>query len=169
MARYPKGFLPKLTPKLIRKIGESMQAGAPVDTAAGLCGISKDTLYRWLRLAEGDKATPLLRKLSYTITKSQAEAELKDLEVIIKEIEGGSWKAAAWHLERLERSRTEIGAHKQTLEKNSSNAETDTPNNVVIVIPHNGRTELTRENLISQAVWIEKKLAELDKKESNLN
>jgi hypothetical protein len=71
-----------------------------VETAAAFCGISKDTFYRWLRLAESEESTELLQKLSDAVKKAMAEAELRDLNVIDSAAQAGIWQAAAWRLER---------------------------------------------------------------------
>lgn len=129
MARYPKGSSPKLTEELIEKIATAMRNGAYVETAVAYCGISKDTFYRWLRMATKDSEKGLYRALSYAIEKAWAEAEMKDIEAITKAVEGTpdqlavdedgkvitdvnglpvvaqyglppNWRAAAWRLER---------------------------------------------------------------------
>jgi transposase len=100
MARYPKGSTPILTDELIERLANTIRGGAYVETAAAFCGISKDTFYRWLRMAESEGATELLLKLSDAVKKAMAEAELRDLHVIDKAAQEGVWQAAAWRLER---------------------------------------------------------------------
>lgn len=100
MARHPRGSTPTLTEELIDRLCLTIRSGAYVETAAAFCGISKDTFYRWLRMAEGDEATELLVKLSDAVKKAMAEAELRDLSVIDKAAQEGVWQAAAWRLER---------------------------------------------------------------------
>lgn len=129
MSRYPKGSAPKLTEELIEKIAQAMRNGAYVETAVAYCGISKDTFYRWLRMAAKDSEKGPYKALSYAIEKAWAEAEMKDVEAITKAVEGTpdklavdddakiitdvrglpvvaeyglppNWKAAAWRLER---------------------------------------------------------------------
>lgn len=100
MARHPKGTAPKLTEQLIEKMTSTIRAGAYVETAAALCGISKDTFYRWLRQAEIDDTCTLAVKLSDAVKKAMAEAELRDLATIDKAAQSGEWTAAAWRLER---------------------------------------------------------------------
>ncbi len=100
MARHPLGSTPTLNNELIERLVNTIRGGAYVETAAAFCGISKDTFYRWLRLAESDEASELLLKLSDAVKKAMAEAELRDLNVIDKAAQGGVWQAAAWRLER---------------------------------------------------------------------
>lgn len=129
MARYPKGSSPKLTKEIIEKITTAMRNGAYVETAVAYCGISKDSFYRWLRMANTDSENGLYRALSYAIERAWAEAEMKDVEAITKAVEGSpdqlaidengrvitdahgypvvaqyglppNWRAAAWRLER---------------------------------------------------------------------
>lgn len=111
MARHPKGSTPTLTEELIERLASTIRGGAYVETAAAFCGISKDTFYRWLRMAESvvsgqrpdaqsDETTELLIKLSDAVKKAMAEAELRDLLVIDRAAQEGVWQAAAWRLER---------------------------------------------------------------------
>jgi hypothetical protein len=100
MARYPKNSAPKLTSGLIADISLAIRNGAYVETAVALCGISKQTFYRWLRQGETEEAPDLIRKLSDAVKKGMAEAEMRDLAVIDKAAQEGEWTAAAWRLER---------------------------------------------------------------------
>jgi len=100
MARHPKGSTPILSEDLIDRLAHTIRSGAYVETAAAFCGISKDTFYRWLRLADTDASNELLVKLSDAVKKAMAEAELRDLKVIDTAAQNGVWQAAAWRLER---------------------------------------------------------------------
>ena len=100
MARYPKGSSPKLTESLIEKISLAIRHGSYIETASALCGINKDTLYRWLKVATTEEATALHKKLSDAVKKGLAVAETRDLAVIDKAAQEGVWQAAAWRLER---------------------------------------------------------------------
>jgi hypothetical protein len=111
MARYPKGSAPVLTEEMIERLANTIRGGAYVETAVAFCGISKDTFYRWLRMAESaertattaqstPEATELLLKLSDAVKRAMAEAELRDLFVIDRAAQQGVWQAAAWRLER---------------------------------------------------------------------
>jgi transposase len=98
--RYPKGSTPTLTSELIDRLADAVRGGLYVETAAALCGISKDTFYRWLREGGRDDASDPLKALSDAVTRALAEAEFRDLQVIGSAAQAGDWKAAAWRLER---------------------------------------------------------------------
>lgn len=130
MARYPKGTTPKLTEEIIDQICELIRKGSYIETASvAYCGISKDTFYRWLKEGARSKENNLAKKLSDAIWAAQAEAEMRDLNVIDKAALGSpdilardeagnllfdaqgfpiiqeyglqpNWKASAWRLER---------------------------------------------------------------------
>ena len=129
MARYSKGSNPKLTTKLIEEVSLLIRKGCYMETAAAAAGISKDTLYRWLKKGKKDQEFSLEKRLSDAILKSLAEAEIRDLEIIDKAAQGSpdilavdkhgekildskgqpviteyglapNWKASAWRLER---------------------------------------------------------------------
>lgn len=100
MSRYPANSTPLLTEDLIRQISDVIRQGAYVETAVAFCGISKDSFYRWLRLAQSENPPPFTKELSYAIEKALGEAELRDLAVIDRAAQQGVWQAAAWRLER---------------------------------------------------------------------
>jgi hypothetical protein len=100
MARYPKKSTPKLTEELIEKLSMVVRHGAYIETAAAFCGIHKDSLYRWLKIAASDDATELHHKLNDALKRALADAEIRDLSVITKAAQEGIWQAAAWRLER---------------------------------------------------------------------
>lgn len=129
MARYPKGTTPKLTRELIQEISDTIRRGGYVEMATALCGISKDTFYRWLREGKNAKGNTLTRELSYAVERAMAEAEINDLNKISDAADGQcaqflmdsngnyildksgcvimtrppikpDWRAAAWRLER---------------------------------------------------------------------
>ena len=100
MARHPKHSTPKLTPKLIDDLATAIRGGCYVETAVALCGISKDTFYRWLRLADSVGPDSTYGKLSDAVKKGLAEAEARDIAVIDSAAQSGQWQAAAWRLER---------------------------------------------------------------------
>lgn len=129
MARYPKGTTPKLTEDTIEKVCELIRKGAYIETAVAYCGISKDTFYRWLKEGARTKEDTLTKKLSDALWVAQAEAEMRDLNIIDKVALGSpdvlardeagnilldaqgypvvqeyglqpNWKASAWRLER---------------------------------------------------------------------
>lgn len=102
----------KLDDEMQEKLVQAIRAGNYMETAAAFAGISKDTLYRWLRrgarerkrLEDDEDAilnpeeAPFVR-FSYSIEKAQAESEVRDVSLIGKHAEY-TWQAAAWRLER---------------------------------------------------------------------
>lgn len=90
----------KLTPALIEKIVGYLRAGAYVETAAAAAGISKQTLYTWLRRAvDENEEDPIFAKFAAAVEEAQALAEVRDIALIGKAAET-QWQAAAWRLER---------------------------------------------------------------------
>lgn len=102
----------KWSPDVQAKIVQAIQAGGYIETAAAFAGISKTTLYDWLkrgarekeRLQKNNRAR--LRKgeapfveFSNAIEKALAEAEMRDV-VLIGKAAAEQWQAAAWRLER---------------------------------------------------------------------
>lgn len=90
----------KLTPALSDKIIGYLRAGAYIETAAAAAGISKQTLYNWLRrAADEDEKDPRFAAFAAAVEESQALAEVRDIALIGKAAET-QWQAAAWRLER---------------------------------------------------------------------
>ncbi|OFZ50406.1 MAG: hypothetical protein A2381_13495 [Bdellovibrionales bacterium RIFOXYB1_FULL_37_110] len=129
MARYSKGSTPKLTKELIEEISLYLKRGSYVESAAAACGVSKDTLYRWLRQGKEDEKNTLQRQLSDAVLVSLGKAEMRDLLLIDQAANGTpnkyvtdengnivmddqgkpmllekgirpDWKAVAWRLSR---------------------------------------------------------------------
>lgn len=82
------------------KIITFLRAGAFIETAAQAAGISKQTLYNWLRKAAAEDAHPRLAKWGKDVEEAQALAEIAMMGVIGNAAQTGVWQAAAWHLER---------------------------------------------------------------------
>ena len=87
----------KLTPKLQERIAGFVRAGAYVETAAAAAGVSKVTLYAWLKRGAADEGP--FAAFAEAIEEAQALAEMRDLALIGKAAET-EWTAAAWRLER---------------------------------------------------------------------
>lgn len=90
----------------------AIRAGNYIETAAAYAGISKNTLYDWLRrgarererLANNKRAKPRKAEqpfveFSDAVEKALAEAEVRDVALIAKAA-AEQWQAAAWRLER---------------------------------------------------------------------
>ena len=97
MAR-PKDHPDKLTDITQGKIVAALKAGAYIETAAAFAGISRDTLYRWLKLGARKPGTAYSR-FADAVALALAESEIRDL-AIIGEAAKTQWQAAAWRLER---------------------------------------------------------------------
>jgi transposase len=103
----------KLTPEITEKIATAVRAGNYIETAAGTAGISKDTLYRWLKEGARTKARESdVARFSDAIQKALADAEASGVAAITqagmprkdkngKIVAQGSWQAIAWRLERM--------------------------------------------------------------------
>lgn len=98
MSQGKRGRPNKLTPEIQAKICDAIRAGAYVETAAALAGISKDTFYRWLKKGARAKSGKF-KAFNEAVHKAMAEAEFQDI-MIIANAAKVDWKAAAWKLER---------------------------------------------------------------------
>ena len=90
----------KLTLELIGKISESLRVGNYLETACAKNGINKETFHAWLRLGCDAPPQSIYYKFSDAVSKAQAEAETRDVDIIDKAALSGIWQAAAWRLER---------------------------------------------------------------------
>lgn len=93
-----RGRPTKLTPELSREICDYVRMGNYVETAAAIAGISKDSIYRWLKKGANAKSG-IFREFSDAVKKAQAEAEARDVGLIGRAAKD-QWQAAAWRLER---------------------------------------------------------------------
>jgi len=95
----PRKFQPDRALQILTFIG----AGAFIETAAAAAGISKVTLYAWLRAGESKKhpgSTKELRAWKQLLDEAEATAEARALQGITKAGGSGIWQAHAWFLER---------------------------------------------------------------------
>lgn len=102
----------KLTKKLQDKICNAIRAGNYIETASAYAGISKSTLYDWLKRGEREKvrvsknSRARIRKkeriyveFSDAVEKALADSEVRDVAIIANAAKE-NWQAAAWRLER---------------------------------------------------------------------
>lgn len=102
----------KLDADTQHQIVTAIRAGNYIETAAAFAGISKSTLFDWLKRGAREKARvsnnprAKIRKreapfveFSDAVEKALAEAEVRDVAIIGKAAEE-QWQAAAWRLER---------------------------------------------------------------------
>lgn len=87
-----------LKPNICDDIIKAVRMGNYLETAAAYAGITKETLFAWLRRGAKEDKGPF-KDFSDSITKGLAEAEMLDLGRI-QEASKTNWQAAAWKLER---------------------------------------------------------------------
>ena len=104
-----------INPEIQTRIVSAVRGGNYIEVAAAFGGISKETLYAWLRKGAKDKDGPY-KDFSDSIQLALAEAEVQDVSVVnraalgVKDSNGNfvilpDWKASAWRLERRNQSR----------------------------------------------------------------
>jgi len=106
----------KLTPEVQEDICAAIRAGNYIEPSAIRAGVSKSTLYSWLKKGKTeadrvDRAVSVGRRAKVTVKlkpyvdfldavkKAEAEAEARDVAIISKAAMT-QWQAAAWRLER---------------------------------------------------------------------
>lgn len=94
----PAGRPCKLTPEIQKRIVTALHAGNYIETAAAYAGISKDTLYRWLKQGARSK-TGVFHAFSVAVEEAMAKSEVRDV-ILIAKAAVQEWQAAAWRLER---------------------------------------------------------------------
>jgi len=105
------GRTPLLNPDTQDRIVSAVRAGSYLDDAALLTGISYQTLLHWMRqgrdaqtrLDTGETLTDrdhLYLDFLKAVETARAEAQLRNVAIIQKAANEGTWQAAAWYLER---------------------------------------------------------------------
>ena len=89
----------KLTPQVQAKIVQAIVGGNDITVAAAYAGIHKAQFYRWLEKGE-QQQQGIYRAFRDAIQKAQADAETRNVALIAKAAQEGTWTAAAWWLER---------------------------------------------------------------------
>lgn len=108
MSRTP---LHKIDPDIVKRLEDALKVGNYVEDACEYAGLSRYTLYKWLRrgkaeidrIQEGHKPDPaedVYVNIVNTIEKARAEAVVRNVTLIQNAARDGSWQAAAWWLER---------------------------------------------------------------------
>jgi len=96
----------KLTPETHNKIIQALKAGNYLETAAQYANIDQATVHRWLnRGADETEPDPRYREFREAVQNARAEAEARNVALIQKAANEGTWQAAAWFLERTAHSR----------------------------------------------------------------
>lgn len=93
-----------LTPKAQATIIEALRRGNYLETAAALAGVSRSTVFAWLKEGESETGRPELKGFAEDVRRAQGEAEARLVETI-DTAATDDWKAAAWRLERSAPSR----------------------------------------------------------------
>jgi hypothetical protein len=96
-----RGRKPKLTFDIQGRIVALVRAGNYLETAAGVCGVHRTTLFRWLEKGE-QQTRGKYHDFGHAVRQAQSECVARTLMVISKEAQN-NWKAAAWYLERTAR------------------------------------------------------------------
>lgn len=109
-----KNYHTKLTKETIDKLYQELSRGVPIRHACTLAGISKETYYRWKKLAkeEPDDSDSLLAYFKRMNKEGIAMAVATRVEHIRTD---ESWQSSAWWLERMA---YEDFGKKQTIDAN---------------------------------------------------
>ena len=127
----------KCTAKTIARVAEGMRIGMTVELAAQYGGISKDTFYRWLKLANDPTADKVFSDFSDAIKAAEADNAARCLLVIDDAANDGSWQAAAWMLERRHKYQRQAAVQvESTAEPQMEIVDTTAADGRAMVIEH---------------------------------
>lgn len=90
----------KLTPEIQTRIVEAVTAGNYMETAAAYAGVGVSTFYRWMQEGEDPKSPKRKREFREAVLQARAQAEVRNVTLIQRAANDGSWQAASWFLER---------------------------------------------------------------------
>jgi hypothetical protein len=90
MTKRERGY--KQTPERVERLLKALRAGNTRRASCAYAGITDDTLSNWCKKSD----------FSDMVQKAESEAEMRNVQVIMKAAEK-SWQAAAWWLERRRR------------------------------------------------------------------
>jgi hypothetical protein len=82
----------------MEKLIEALRAGAYRIDACRAAGIHYNTLLAWEKKGESEKSGEFSEFLD-ALRKAEADAVIKNVEVITRAAQDGDWRAAAWFLE----------------------------------------------------------------------
>lgn len=94
-----RGRPPKFDAAIAQKVLEFLARGNYVETAAAAAGVSKVTIYEWLRRGAREKKGAY-HDFAVAADKAQADAEALDLARLEKLALKGDFRAISWRLER---------------------------------------------------------------------
>lgn len=95
----PGGRPNKLTPEIQEKIVAAVRAGNYIEPAAIRAGVTKDTLYEWLKRG-GRAKRGIYREFSDALTRAEAEYEVREVAKLGEAADAGDVSARKWRLER---------------------------------------------------------------------
>lgn len=140
----PKGS-DRLTPQIQTRIVEALRAGNYIETASAYAGISKQTLYNWLR--KGARASSgKYKEFSDAVIQAEAEADVRDVATIAQHSKL-NWQASAW---RLERKRPDLWGKKERVELSG---DSSAPVVVKVVWPEDEFGSEGSENSGKEVEW----------------
>ncbi len=98
----------KLTPEITKQFCDAIASGLTYTDACNLVGLSRNTFHEWIARDEGTDpdrpATAPYANFANSIKRARAKRDQRYVAVIEKAAESGTWQAAAWFLERTNRS-----------------------------------------------------------------
>ena len=89
----------KLNAEVQSQIVAALRAGNYQEVAAAYAGISEATFYAWLERGRKEPQS-IYSEFLEAVERAKAAAEVRDIALIDKAAQDGSWQAAAWKLER---------------------------------------------------------------------
>lgn len=92
----------KLTPQLQQQFCEALHSGLTYNGACDLVGLGRTTFYRWMD--EDESTTQAQRDFRDAVKEARSKRDQKYVRVIEDAAANGTWQAAAWFLERTNRS-----------------------------------------------------------------
>lgn len=92
----------KLTPELQQRFCDALHSGLTFAGACDLVGIGRSTFFRWMD--EDESTTQAQQDFRDAVKVARATRDQRYVKVIEDAAAGGTWTAAAWFLERTNRS-----------------------------------------------------------------
>ncbi len=141
-----RGRPSKLTEEVEKNILQMVKAGNYLETAAAYAGVSKEVLFKWLRLGREQKKGRL-HDFVQLVEKALAEAEVRDV-VTIGAAAQQYWQAAAWRLERKFPNRW---GSRSTIQHTGNNGEAIQVETRTTLVDKMANDEETRKLVLSLA------------------
>jgi transposase-like protein len=93
---------------MIEKFKNYISQGNYVNVVCNYLNINESTFYTWINRAkkeEEEGKNTIYTKFHKAIKESEAVAEMRHLQNILKTAQDGTWQASAWYLERKHKQR----------------------------------------------------------------